>query len=75
MIKERSYYIYTQEEKERLGAIAQANDEKLGSDYSAPYVSPEELKARMKADGIREEDNIFQRELMRMRYGGEADKK
>jgi len=34
-----------------------------------PSVTPVELQQRMLADGIRPEDNIGSRELMRMRYG------
>jgi hypothetical protein len=34
-----------------------------------PDVTAEELQARMIANGVRPEDNIGSRELMRMRYG------
>ena len=34
-----------------------------------PEVTAEELQESMRASGIRPEDRIFTRELMRMRYG------
>jgi hypothetical protein len=34
-----------------------------------PGLTPEELQQRMIANGVRPEDNIGSREIMRMRYG------
>ena len=72
---EPSYHVYTLEEKRELAAIIRAANEKLGVDYNAPYVTPQENRALMEAEGLRPEDNVFQRELLRMRYGGEPDEK
>jgi len=36
-------------------------------------MTPEELQASMIADGIRPEDNILSSEILRMRYGDDAD--
>jgi hypothetical protein len=34
-----------------------------------PDATPQKARELMEADGVRPEDNIFSREIMRMRYG------
>jgi hypothetical protein len=36
-----------------------------------PQATPEKVRAMMEADGIRAEENVFSREIIRMRYEDE----
>jgi hypothetical protein len=54
--------------RQELAELAREMNRRAGI-AGNPEVTAEELQARMRARGIRPEDNIGSRELMRMRYG------
>ena len=57
------------EAKQRLRALARAANASLGIPDGPLDVTPEELLERQVRNGLNPEDRIFQKELMRMRYG------
>ena len=57
------------EEKLRLRALARAANAALGIPEGPLDVTPEELLEEQARNGIKAEDRIFQKELLRMRYG------
>jgi hypothetical protein len=56
------------EYRERMREIARKVNEEAGI-VGPPTMTLEELRKSMRDRGIRPEDNILSRELMRMRYG------
>jgi hypothetical protein len=69
----RSRFVPSPEEQARLREIGRKANEAAGI-TGEPTVTPEELKARMVRKGVRPEDRIFTRELLRARYGDEEAK-
>ena len=56
------------EYRERMRDIARKVDEEMGI-AGPPTMTLEQLRQSMRDRGVRAEDNIGSRELMRMRYG------
>jgi hypothetical protein len=69
----KSRFVIPPEKMEILRQIARKANEAVGIS-GIPTVTAEELKERMGKKGINPDDLIFQRELMRMRYGDQEDK-
>lgn len=51
--------------------IAREVNERIGA-HGEPEITPKELRQRMIDRGLRPEDNICSREIMRMRYGDDC---
>jgi hypothetical protein len=58
------------EDKEELRRMMDAFNEPTGF-VPDPDATPEKIQELMLADGIRPEENVFSREILRMRYGDE----
>ena len=70
--KRVSPQIPSEEKQAELRLIAREVNARAGIS-GKPTVTIEELHARMLANGIKPEDNILSRELLRMRYGDGYD--
>ena len=64
MATQRSRFVPSPEEQARLREIGRKANEAAGV-TGEPTVTPEELKARMVRKGVRSEDRIFTREVIR----------
>lgn len=62
-------HTHTEEEMVQLRAIARAANASQGIPDGPPDMTPEELLERQVRNGLNPADRIFQKELMRMRYG------
>ncbi len=62
-------HTHTEEEMVQLRAIARAANAEQGIPDGPPDVSLKEMREDMLKNGWKPEDCIFQKELMRMRYG------
>jgi len=58
-----------QARKLELYRLVEENDAKVGIPRGPAPITPPELQRRMIERGVKPEDNIGSRELMRMRYG------
>jgi hypothetical protein len=58
-------------EKQAAARILAEGDERTGFNFD-PTATPAEVRALMLAQGIRPEDNIFSRDIIRARYENEV---
>lgn len=69
---DKKRFFKSQEEKEALRKLAREVNERAGI-FGPPDMTAEELQAQMLREGVRPEDNLASRELLRMRYGDDYD--
>ena len=67
----KSRFVIPPEKREKLRQLAREVNEMSGI-KGLPTMTLEELKESMVRKGINPADRIFQRELMRMRYGDDG---
>lgn len=60
-------------DKEEMNRLMDAIEKQMGF-VPDPDATPQKAREIMLADGVRPEENIFSREIMRMRYGDDWDK-
>lgn len=67
-----SRFFVSIEELDRLRKIAREANERAGIPYN-PAITAAQAREQMRLDGVRKEDNIATREMMRSRYGEDAE--
>lgn len=70
--KRVSPQVPSEEKQAELRRIAEEADARIGA-AGPPTMTIDELHASMLAHGIKPEDNILSREILRMRYGNDYD--
>lgn len=68
MLSERPVNVISDERRKELTELMREINAQAGI-VGEPTMTPEELQESMRRRGVRPEDNIGSRELMRMRYG------
>lgn len=70
--RDRSRFFVSAEELDRLRKIAREANARAGIPYD-PTITAAQAREQMRLDGVRKEDNIATREMMRSRYGEDAE--